>query len=394
MTPTLRHILAAMTAAGLGLAGLTLGGLPAQAADRVDDVLTSGERLERGDSLVSPSGRYQLRLDSGGALTLVERGNWLTGSTEVGVDLGAGLAHVVLQGDGNLVLVSDDGTVQHDFGTQGTGATSLRLQDDRNLVLFDASGRVAADLSTQRVEVLQVGGSLLSGDSLATGDGSSNLLMQTDGNLVLYRGGIPLWSSGTQGDVGAGAILQADGNLVVYSSADTGRRTLFSTGAVLDPTPVYYVSPYLAVEDRELSVWLAFEDAAAAAVWGSSWTSDRVLPGDELDPGDRRTSRNGRCTLVMQEDDNLVEYCNGRAVFATGSQPTDVPFGYSTAVMQADGNFVVYADSYVIGEPVVAGWNTGIGTPGSAMIVQDDGNIVVQAPDGTRTWSRLTGRLR
>lgn len=40
---------------------------------------------------------------------------------------------------------------------------------------------------------------------------------QGDGNLVLYRGATPLWSSGTAGQPAHLAAMQGDGNLVVYS---------------------------------------------------------------------------------------------------------------------------------------------------------------------------------
>lgn len=42
------------------------------------------------------------------------------------------------------------------------------------------------------------------------------LIMQSDGNLVLYSGSKALWSTRTSGHPGARAILQSDGNLVVY----------------------------------------------------------------------------------------------------------------------------------------------------------------------------------
>lgn len=73
----------------------------------------------------------------------------------------------------------------------------------------------------------------------------------------------------------------------------------------------------LVVEDREVSVRLLFETGVGLS-WGSEWTSDRILPGDELDPGDRRVSPDGRRTLVVKGDANLVEYCGHRAVFSTG----------------------------------------------------------------------------
>ncbi len=47
-------------------------------------------------------------------------------------------------------------------------------------------------------------------------DGRFALVMQADGNLVLYQGGTALWSSRTVGAGGTTAIMQGDGNFVVY----------------------------------------------------------------------------------------------------------------------------------------------------------------------------------
>ena len=48
--------------------------------------------------------------------------------------------------------------------------------------------------------------------------GGKKLVMQSDGNLVIYDGvGLPLWSSGTHGHDGAHLAVQDDGNVVIYS---------------------------------------------------------------------------------------------------------------------------------------------------------------------------------
>jgi hypothetical protein len=43
--------------------------------------------------------------------------------------------------------------------------------------------------------------------------------MQSDGNLVLKQGGVELWATGTWGNPGASLLMQTDGNLVIYTSA-------------------------------------------------------------------------------------------------------------------------------------------------------------------------------
>ena len=48
-------------------------------------------------------------------------------------------------------------------------------------------------------------------------DGRFLFIMQSDGNLVLYQDGAPLWATGTNGS-GYAMWMQGDGNLVVYAS--------------------------------------------------------------------------------------------------------------------------------------------------------------------------------
>lgn len=58
------------------------------------------------------------------------------------------------------------------------------------------------------------GGQLKPGQSKANGD--KRLVMQTDGNLVLYHGSRAIWATGTNGRTGAFLAVQTDGNIVLY----------------------------------------------------------------------------------------------------------------------------------------------------------------------------------
>jgi len=81
-------------------------------------------------------------------------------------------------------------------------------------------------------------GLLLQGESLTTNqemssyDNRFHLVMQGDGNLVLYQG-LPgqsmtaLWSTGTWGTSGNTAVMQTDGNFVLYDSTN---GALWSSG--------------------------------------------------------------------------------------------------------------------------------------------------------------------
>ncbi len=63
------------------------------------------------------------------------------------------------------------------------------------------------------------------------GAGNSNyLLMQKDGNLVLYANdGSALWDTGTYGRGGKRLAMQDDGNLVIY---DEGGRAVWASGTL------------------------------------------------------------------------------------------------------------------------------------------------------------------
>jgi hypothetical protein len=94
-----------------------------------------------------------------------------------------------------------------------------------------------------------------------------------------------------------------------------------------------------------------------------------------------KRSPNGRYRLALQLDGNLVLYDDelGVALWSAGTNGNTV----GQAVMQGDGNFVIYdAGSVAI-------WSTETaGNPGARLAVQDDGNLVVYRADGTALWAR------
>jgi hypothetical protein len=96
-------------------------------------------------------------------------------------------------------------------------------------------------------------------DRLKSASGTYSLIMQEDGNLVLYKaGGHALWASNTAGTDSQRAVMQNDGNFVIYK-----------------------------VNDQ--------------AIWASNTAGK---------PG---------CFLIMQNDGNLVIYQPNAPVWATGT---------------------------------------------------------------------------
>ena len=67
---------------------------------------------------------------------------------------------------------------------------------------------------------LQDGEKLEVGDFLTSPNGAYKVILQEDGNLVLYSGDESVWSTGTNGQNVVRAEVQKDGNFVLYTADD------------------------------------------------------------------------------------------------------------------------------------------------------------------------------
>lgn len=101
----------------------------------MSDTLTEGQKLVRGESLVSSNGAYTLTLQEDGNMVLASRGQAVWASSTNGQDV----VRAEVQPDGNFVLYTADKPVWHS-DTKGKKNVRLVLQDDRNLVLYAADG--------------------------------------------------------------------------------------------------------------------------------------------------------------------------------------------------------------------------------------------------------------
>jgi hypothetical protein len=101
----------------------------------MSDTLTEGQKLVKGESLVSKNGAYTLTLQDDGNLVLASRGQPIWSSKTNGKDV----VRAEVQPDGNFVLYTADKPVWH-TDTKGKKNAKLVLQDDRNLVLYADGG--------------------------------------------------------------------------------------------------------------------------------------------------------------------------------------------------------------------------------------------------------------
>ncbi|MGF1426309.1 ricin-type beta-trefoil lectin domain protein [Kitasatospora sp. LaBMicrA B282] len=143
--------------------------------------------------------------------------------------------NVVLDASGNPVIQTDgsDTLGKNPLTANGTGTVTYGSDHPGNT---PEKGSVTvsggATLSTPttpdaNTAGLSAPGTLASGQEIDSA--TSRLVMQPDGNLVLYPDDEPnhaLWASGTFNHPGATATLQSDGNFVVY---DTNHTALWSS---------------------------------------------------------------------------------------------------------------------------------------------------------------------
>ena len=109
--------------------------------------------------------------------------------------------------------------------------------------------------------------------------------------------------------------------------------------------------------------------------------TDRLTSDQTLSAGTELTSPNGQHRAVMQGDGNFVIYrVTGVPKWATGTDGRAV----GGIIMQGDGNLVMY-------DPNGPVWASGTdGHPGAVLVMQDDGNLVIYDVDGTPLWATGT----
>lgn len=87
------------------------------------------------------------------------------------------MARLQWQGDGNLVLIGENGHVRWSSQTHGAGDL-LQIQGDGNVVIYDSLKKPIWKTDTKDCS-------------------KASLTLQSDNNLVLYEGDRPVWSTGT-----------------------------------------------------------------------------------------------------------------------------------------------------------------------------------------------------
>ncbi|MFE7660944.1 hypothetical protein [Streptomyces celluloflavus] len=233
------------------------------------------------------------------------------------------------------------------------------------------------------VAVLGADGRLDAGAELTSLRKTTSLVMQPDGNLVLYAvttpGGPkhPLWESKTSGNPGAYAVMQADGNFVVYRKGGGP-----AAGGALWNSQTYGAknAKLRLTSDGDLSVW---GDNGMTVKWSTrtrEFSPTRCAPTpaapNQYMWAGVSWAQSATVWLVFQDDGDLVIYRkrDGKAIWNSGTSGK----GAWTLGMEPDGDLGIRPPD---GSEWL--WHTGTaGNPGAYALLQDDGNFVVYRKGG------------
>ncbi len=183
-------------------------------------------------------------------------------------------ATMVMQGDGNLVIYKD-GRAVWATATENNPGSKLAVQDDGNIVIYAPNGRPIWATMAMPAHApcgLDPGTLLQPGEWVRSCNQQMGLVMQGDGNLVLYtQDGRPLWATGTRAEdgspkKGAFTAMQADGNLVVYNASG---QPLWASN-----TDGKHLSALSVNDDGSLSI-IARD---GQTIWSSVARGSRALP--------------------------------------------------------------------------------------------------------------------
>ncbi|HEY2498515.1 MAG TPA: RHS repeat-associated core domain-containing protein [Candidatus Angelobacter sp.] len=242
--------------------------------------------------------------------------------------------YATMQTDGNFVLYDPSNRPLWASGTAGVAnASSILMQDDGNLVLYVFkwfAGTYAAptpgSYPPQGCSIgtyLMVGQRLNANQCIVSPHGQYMLYMASDGNFFIYdlAHGTGTWGPGTYGHPGAFAMLQTDGNFVVYDANGVG---LWSSGT------------YGTFSER-----LDMEDDGRIIIYKSAWSSG---------------TSNGQFneTSIAHPACDVGIGTGWTGVLGTGSCFVS-PNGHFELLLQSDGNMVIYDRSV---NPPHALWST------------------------------------
>ncbi len=375
--------------------------LAASLSQSTPDSLAMGISMAQEQYIQSLSGVYFARVQADGNFAIFSSSTFAASSIvgeSKSKDKGVAPYRMNLQKDGNLVIIDSKNATTWSSGTSGLGTFPHRLvmQNDGNMVIYDALNQATWATNTDcfTLDFLKEGLNLKQGSYIASPNRNFYLVMQVDGNLVMYSSSSfssdrVVWQTNTNGKGTAPyrAALQKDGNLVVYDSlnkalwgaAAEGRGS--GSGYRLQVQDTGCLSIF---DGKGSSTWSSYTSATVRAI------SDGLANLDKLVQDNYLQSMNGTFYLRMQSDGNLVVYCNNdwatnHIVWQSNTKARGVaPY---RSVMQSDGNLVVYDSANT---PIWASGSYGKGSAPYRLSMQNDGNLVIYDASQNATWATYT----
>lgn len=183
--------------------------------------LAKGQTLRKGQYLISQDTQSVFAFLGDGNLMLFQNSRAVWDSQTSGRPA----TRLVFQNDGNLVLYDDSDHIWWQSGTSGSSANQLLLETTGNLVMYNSGFTAFWESHTHHIPNLlkfanpwMTTARLYPGQSLETKDRRYRLVLQEDGNLVLYSPTRALWASGTNGRRVDNLSLLANGNMVLHDN--------------------------------------------------------------------------------------------------------------------------------------------------------------------------------
>ncbi len=296
----------------------------------------------------------------------------------------------VMEHNGNLSLYNENHQLYKHTNTAGRSGAYIQFENDGSLKLYaptplvswqsqTANGTYGASTNPS-VGTMTPGTILKAKQYIHSGNNAYHLIMQEDGNFVLYDyfAGKALWNSNTRG-AGNWAVMQTDGNMVVYNAAN---KPLWASGTAAKP------SSYLSVQDDgNMVIYTPLRPTWSTKTATTSFNvsqsgSGIIASGQQLYAGNAVSSGNGTYSLIMQGDGNLVLYNVARGIALWDTKTYGTGMSGIKVKLQTDGNLIVTdgADS----KALYASWTHMY--PSSFGAVQDDGNFVIYSPYMGLAW--------
>ncbi len=242
-----------------------------------------------------------------------------------------------------------------------TSITALPLKAVSNLVYINGSPKLLPNQF------------LTKDQHLKSRNGKFTLYYQADGNLVLYTNGLSkaLWSSRTNGTTPGKCIMQGDGNLVIYNPANHPQWSS-KTGGHPNQGIFLEVRDDGNVVVRRLNGQILWQTNTIV----NPVSSNTLLAGKSLRPGQRLTSTNSRYFMNFQHDGNLVVY-QSNPLKAIWNSHTNGKRVFSL-MLKLDGNLVITGRTGDPNYPYV--WQSHSGNPGNRgcrLVMEDSGRLMI-----------------